>query len=212
MPVGDKPILELVIRRLHLSGFRWITIAVGHLAPLIQAYFGNGERFGVRLDYSCEDEPLGTAGPLSSIAGLDAPFLVMNGDLLTDVDFAAMIAFHRENRALATVGIYDRDLKIDLGVIEVDGSSHVTGYIEKPVYHFKVSMGIYVLEPAVLRYVVAGKKFDLPDLVHCILSDHGRAFAYHHRGYWLDIGRLDDYERAQQDAAQLVPRLLDPKA
>lgn len=204
MPVGDKPILEIVLRRLKKHGIGHVTIAVGHLAPLIMAYFGSGERLDITIDYVRENEPLGTAGPLAMIPGLDEPFLVMNGDLLTDIDFTAMIAFHREHDAAATIGVYGRESKIDLGVIEVDDAANVTAYIEKPVYHFQVSMGIYVLNPSTLRYIAPGKKLDLPDLVHRLLAERQTTRAYVHRGYWLDIGRVDDYERAQADVAKLA--------
>lgn len=209
MPVGDMPILELLIRRLAASGITRVTVAVGHLASLIRAYFGDGSRWGVELDYSFEETPLGTAGPLGLIPDLDATFLVMNGDLLTDLDFAGLIGEHEWSGAAATVGTYSRDIRIDLGVIDVEGGL-VAGYTEKPTFHFLVSMGVYVFEPSVLRHVPRGKKMDLPDLIGALLAAGERVAGYRHRGYWLDIGRTDDYELAQQDFERIKATLLPP--
>ena len=209
MPVGDMPILELLIRRLEASGIRRVTVAVGHLASLIRAYFGDGSAWGVELDYSMEDMPLGTAGPLGLVQGLDSTFLVMNGDLLTDLDFTGLVAEHTRSGVVATVGTFRRDIKIDLGVIdEADGL--VTGYTEKPTFHFLVSMGVYVFEPAVLDMIPADTRMDLPDLIQALLSAGQPVAGHRHPGYWLDIGRPDDYELAQQDYAQIKATLLPP--
>lgn len=204
MPIGDMPVLELLIRRLELCGVRRITLAVGYLSSLIRAYFGNDPaRYGVLVDYSQETEPLGTAGPLALIDDLHETFLVMNGDLLTDLDFQAMLAFHKAHEATATIGVYERDVPIDLGVIHTDAAHNVTGYIEKPVYHYQVSMGVYVLEPEALGFVPRNQRFDLPDLIRALLAADARVLAYRHTGYWLDIGRLDDYQQAQEDFVTL---------
>ncbi|MEA2460107.1 MAG: NDP-mannose synthase [Actinomycetota bacterium] len=198
MPVGERPILEILIRRLRSAGVRNVTLAVGHLASLIMAYFGDGERFGIEIDYSLEDKPLGTAGPLRLVKDLGEPFFVMNGDLLTDIDFSAMARAHQSSDALATVGVFQRDLKIDLGVVETE-NGRVTGYIEKPTHRFLVSMGIYVLDPSVVESIPQDRPFDLPELVTGLISSGDHVASYEHRGYWLDIGRPEDYERAQLD-------------
>lgn len=208
MPIGDVPILEVLLHQLRRSIVTHVTLAVGHLAPLLMAYFADGDRFGLRIDYSREDGPLGTAGPLTLVDGIDDTFLVMNGDLLTDLDVGAMVAFHRANAAAATIGVCQRDIPIDLGVIEVDGGSHVTGYREKPVYGYRASMGAYVFEPPVLSRIPRGEHFDLPHLVGALLAAGDRVVAYEHTGYWLDIGRPDDYQRAQADFPQLRARLM----
>lgn len=209
MPIGDMPVLELLIRRLALHDIGQVTLAVGHLSSLIRAYFRNEpERFGVSIDYSQETEPLGTAGPLSMIDNLNDTFLVMNGDLLTDLDFGAMIAFHREHQATATIGVYERDVPINLGVIQTDTDRRVIGYVEKPVYHYEVSMGVYVLEPKALSFVPQQKRFDLPDLIRAMLAADTRVLAYRHTGYWLDIGRPDDYQQAQEDFPKIREKLL----
>lgn len=209
MPVGDMPILEVLIRRLGTCGTRRITLAVGHLASLLQAYFGNGAKWGVEIDYSMEEQPLGTAGPLGLVEGLDETFLVMNGDLLTDLDFTRMVGEHTRSGAVATVGTYERDNKIELGVIDEAGGL-VTRYTEKPTFHFLVSMGVYVFEPSVLDLVTPGVRMDLPDLVQALLSVGGRVASYRHDGYWLDIGRPDDYEQAQQDHERITRTLMPP--
>jgi NDP-sugar pyrophosphorylase family protein len=208
MPIGDMPILELLIRQLARRGVRDITLAVGHLASLLQAYFGDGERFGVSVAYSHEDQPLGTAGPLRLVAGLDGTFLVMNGDLLTDLDFSTMIDAHRAAGAAATVGLYRRDVTIDLGVIHTDDRGFVSEYIEKPSFQYEVSMGVYVFEPRVLEHIPAGQRFDLPNLVQRLVAAGEPVLAYRHEGYWLDIGRPDDYQRAQDDYPALSATLL----
>ena len=212
MPIGDMPILELLIRCLKRYGVQRVTLAVGHLAALIMAYFNNGDGLGIPIDYSIEQEPLGTAGPLAVVEGLDQTFLAMNGDLLTDLDFDAMIAFHRRHEAVATIGLYQRDVKIDLGVIETNAAQFVTAYIEKPVFHYQVSMGVYVLEPDVLKYIPTGQRFDLPDLIRALTGAGERVVGYTHSGYWLDIGRPDDYQRAQDDFPNIRSRLLGDHA
>lgn len=196
MPIGDVPILEVVVRQLRRAGFCEVTMAVGYLAELLMAYFGDGQRLGVQIRYSREEQPLGTAGPLSLIEGLDEPFLVMNGDLLTNLDFHALWEWHHARSAIATLATFQRDVKIDLGVIEADNQGWVRGYVEKPVYHYNVSTGIYVFQPAVLRYVPPGQHMDLPELVLKLLASGECIAAYPFTGMWLDIGRPDDYERA----------------
>ena len=198
MPIGDMPILEIVIRQLAHHGVREITLAVGHLAELLMAYCGNGEKFGLRIDYSREETPLGTAGPISLIPNLDETFLVMNGDLLSTLDYSAMWKYHRERGAIATLASYRRDIKIDLGVIAAE-DGWVKDYIEKPIYHYSVSTGIYIFEPAVLQYIERGQHFDLPELVLRLLKEGQKVNVYDFDGYWLDIGRHDDYETAIEE-------------
>ena len=208
LPIGDMPILELLMRQLKQFGVERVTLAVGYLAPLVRAYFGTGERIGLPVDYSQEGKPLGTAGPLRLVPGLDEAFLVMNGDLLTDLDVRAMAQFHRRQRAAATVGICERDVQIDFGVVETDGAHRVVGYREKPTHHQLVSMGVYVLEPRVLRHIAAGRPFDLPDLISTLLAVGEPVAGYLHPGYWLDIGRPEDYQRAQDDFPTMKRHLL----
>ena len=199
MPVGDMPILEIVIRQLARHGFSDLTLAVGHLAELLMAYCGDGNKFGVKIDYSREEQPLGTAGPIALVPNLDETFLVMNGDLLTTIDYSAMLKYHRERGALATIACYQRDVNIDLGVIDVDSDNWVTNYIEKPTYHYAVSMGIYIFEPAILGYIPRNQRLDLPELMLNLIKEGRKVNVYNFDGYWLDIGRHDDYEQAIEE-------------
>lgn len=198
MPISDMPILEIVIRQLAHHEFRDITLAVGYLAELLMAYCGNGEKFGVKIDYSREEEPMGTAGPISLIPDLNETFLVMNGDLLATLDYSMMWKYHKERGAIATLASYRRDIKIDLGVIESE-DGWVKNYIEKPSYHYSVSTGVYIFEPAVLQYIERGKHLDLPELVLRLLKEGQNVNVFNFDGYWLDIGRHDDYETAIQE-------------
>jgi NDP-sugar pyrophosphorylase family protein len=153
MPVGDRPILELIIRQLKHYGFSRVTMAVGHLAELIEAYFGNGNKYGIKIDYSREDEPLGTIGSLSLIDTLDTTFLVMNGDVLTNLDYLKLVDFHKKNQAVATIASYNKEVKVDLGILEMDEGFELKDYIEKPTFKYDVSMGIYVFEPEILSFI-----------------------------------------------------------
>jgi NDP-sugar pyrophosphorylase family protein len=196
MPIGDMPILEIVIRQLAQNGFHHITLAVGYLAELLKAYCGDGSKYNLTLNYSFEETPLGTAGPISIIPNLNETFLVMNGDLLTTLDYKEMWRIHKERQAIATIATYQRDVKVDLGVIEVNNDNWITNYIEKPVYHYSVSTGIYIFEPAILSYIQYGQSLDLPGLILRLLKQGEKVNSYQHQGYWLDIGRHDDYEVA----------------
>ncbi len=199
MPIGEMPILEIVIRQLQRYGFDDLTLAVGYLAELLMAYCGDGSKFNVKLGYSREEQPLGTAGPIALVPDLNDTFLVMNGDLLTTIDYSAMLKYHRERGALATIACYQRDVKIDLGVIEIGADNWVENYIEKPTYHYAVSMGIYIFEPEVLKYITPNQRLDLPDLVINLMKEGQRVNVFNFDGYWLDIGRHDDYEKAIEE-------------
>lgn len=208
VPLGDMPILEVLLRRLTLFGVAHATLAVNHLASLIRAYFGDGERFGIEIDYVVEDRPLGTAGPLAGIAGLDDSFFVVNGDLLTDLDFGALATAHRAGEAAATIALFRREIRLDFGIVELGERQRVVDYIEKPTYDHLISMGAYVMEPAVLRHIVPGKRLDLPDLVRRLIGGGQPVAGHLHHGYWLDIGRPDDYSQAQEDFPKMRERLL----
>ena len=201
VPIGDRPILEIIIRQLARQGLGDIILSIGHLGELIEAYFQNGRRNipGLTLDYFRENEPLGTAGPLAMIPGLDETFLAMNGDILTTLDYLALLRRHREQKAALTIAMHRKDIKIDLGVLETNDEGNPVSYNEKPVYSFDVSMGIYVYEPRVLEYIPKGKYMDFPDLVRTLLSQGEKVAGFHSQDYWLDIGRREDYELAQQE-------------
>jgi NDP-sugar pyrophosphorylase family protein len=208
VPIDDMPILEIVIRQLKFFGFKEVTMCVGHLAELLVAYFGDGSRQGVKIEYSREESPLGTTGPLALIPGLTETFLVMNGDVLTTLDFGSLLSYHQQAGAVATIAMHERSQKIDFGVIEANDKNELIGYIEKPVYDYRVSMGIYIFEPSVLNYIRPGERLDFPDLVQLLLQNRQRVIGYPYAGYWLDIGRPDDYERAVNEFSSLRSEFL----
>ena len=201
MPVGDMPILEIMLRQLKASGVQRVTMAVGYLAELLEAFFRDGSRLGLQIDYSMEERPLGTVGPLTLIDGLDDTFLVMNGDTLTTIDYAELVSHHRASGAMATIATFARQVKIDFGVIEADSTNRVVDYVEKPSLDYRVSMGIYVFEPSVLRHLEKAAYCDLPTLVRRLLDAGERVSAYPFSGNWLDMGRPDDYSRAIEEFA-----------
>ncbi len=170
VPLGGMPIMEVVIRQLKAHGFRRITLAVGYLSELIKAYFQEGAKWGVELDYSYESQPLGTAGPLALIKDLNETFLVMNADVLTNLDYQELLAYHRRQGGMATIAAYERQVKIDLGVIIPDGDCRIKDYREKPTSTHLVSMGIYIFEPQVMDFIQPGEYLDFPDLVKLLLQ------------------------------------------
>lgn len=200
VPLGDVPILEILIHRLLQYGIVDITLTLGHLAELIKAYMQHRRCLSDRctLHYVDEIQPTGTAGSLALVPSLDETFLVMNGDLLTNLDFHALVEFHRAQEAILTIAVQKREVKIDLGVIEFNGGCAIKRYLEKPRSTHNVSMGIYVYEPRVLQYIEPGKYLDFPDLVAKLLEAKECVCAFSSDCVWLDIGRPDDYARAQQ--------------
>lgn len=205
MPIGEIPIIEIVIRQLRHFGFGRVTLAVGYLGELLRAYFeNNNTRFrGIDIDYIYEDKPTGTAGSLANIPGLNQTFLVMNGDVLTTLDYSRLIEYHHQVGATMTIAVYSKRVKIDLGVIETDGNGCVVKYHEKPELDHCVSMGIYIYEPKVLTFIRRDEYLDFPELVNRLLDAGERVSTCRWDGYWLDIGRPDDFQIA---AAQFEER------
>jgi len=199
MPIGDFPILEVILRQLKNCKLTNITIAVGHLGNLIQAYFGDGKKFGVSIQYSFEERPLGTVGPLTLIPGLDKTFMLMNGDLLTTLDYLKLIEYHKKQKPIATVATQKRFVDVDFGVIQRNKADQMVKYIEKPKLSYTVSMGIYVFEPEVLDFIPKGEKFDFPDLMQLLLEKGEKVAIYNSTDFWLDIGRPDDYQKAVEE-------------
>jgi NDP-mannose synthase len=200
LPLGDRSILELLMKQLSQHGFRDITLSVGHLAHLIEAVLGNGIGRDIDISYVREDVPLGTAGSLRLVPDLDGTFLVLNGDLVTSLDYRALLRHHRTNRNVLTIATRRREVRTEYGVLELktgtDDPGRILGYDEKPILEFLVSMGVYVLEPAALAFVPDSGYFDFPDLVQRLLDAGARVGSYEYDGLWLDIGRPEDYERA----------------
>ncbi|HOI57117.1 MAG: sugar phosphate nucleotidyltransferase [Methanoculleus sp.] len=204
MPIGDKPTLEIILRQLQGHGVRDVTIAVGHLAELIMAFFGDGSRFGLSITYSWEERPLGTAGCLGLIKNdLAEPFLMMNGDVLTTLPFSKFMDFHQRSGAVATVALNKRNYFVDFGIVDTDGDENIVGYTEKPGFEHFVSMGIYAFDPKVLEYIPSHEYIDFPDLIKVLLAAGETIKAYKYDGYWLDIGRFDDYKKANNEIAAL---------
>ena len=200
MPVGERPILEIVIGQLRAAGIKKITMAVNHMADIIIAFFGNGEKFGVEISYSMEDTPLGTVGPIKLIRDLPENFLVMNGDILTNLDCADLFRAHIISGASLTIATYKRYSQIDFGVLEINKTTNrLIGFREKPIYHFDVSMGIYVFKRSLLDRVPVNQPFGIDSLVLAMLADNAQVNSYPFDGYWLDIGRPEDYEQANED-------------
>lgn len=195
VPVGNMPIIEILIKQLKAHGFKDITLCVGHLSYLIKSYFGNGKNFGVRINYSEEKKVLGTVAPLSLLKELPKTFLVANGDLLTDVNFKKMYQYHKKKKATLTVGVYKRHEKIELGVLDIMNGL-ITAYREKPIFDFNVSTGVYIFDKSILKYIPKNKYFDFPSLVNKLLTHGKKVIPFEITGYWLDIGMPADYQKA----------------
>lgn len=202
VPVGERPILAYLLDSLRTAGFADLTLCVNHMAELVMAYFGNGSRFGVTITYSMEHEPLGTVAPLRLISDLPENFLVLNGDLLTDLDFRRFFEFHLEQRAPLTVAAFQRRQNIDFGVLE-SGGGRVRSFREKPDLELEVSMGVYGFRRDVLPFLPPAGPFGFDQLMHTLLAHKQEVAVFHHDGYWLDIGRPQDFEKANEDIGRL---------
>jgi len=198
LPVGDRPLLERTVRRLREAGIQDVRVTTHYLGDRIASHFGDGKAFGVDITYLNEDRPLGTAGALALVNRPAGPLLVMNGDILTNLNFHALLAFHREHRADATVAVRKYDLTVPYGVVECEGTQ-VKALQEKPTERFLVNAGIYLLEPTVLGCIPPGERFDMTELIQVLLQQGRTVVSFPIVEYWLDIGRAEDYERAQSD-------------
>ena len=203
VPVGEMPILEILVRQLRRDGFTDLVLAVGYLGELIEAYFhgGRSEELGVRLSFVRERAPLGTAGCLRLVAGLDDTFLLVNADLLTTLDFRRFLAHHRASGAVMTIAATERRERLDWGVLETTPEGRLTAYVEKPERAAWISMGIYACEPAVLPYVLGDEAVDIPELAARLLADDQAVQVFRSDDYWLDLGSPHDYNRAIEDFA-----------
>ncbi len=210
MPIEDQPILEVVLRQLRHFGFRRITISVGHLAELIMAFFGNGQRWGVHIDYAIEDTPQGTVGALRNMELPDEPFLVMNGDILTDLDYEALYGEHLANDSLLTIAGFRKHVDISLGVLEYGANQMMTGFREKPRLYFDVSMGIYVMSAEILSVFPTDGPYSFDGLVKDLMEADKPPRIFPFEGLWLDIGRKEDYEGAAETYRVYRSRFLRP--
>ncbi|MFO0948665.1 MAG: nucleotidyltransferase family protein [Planctomycetota bacterium] len=200
LPVGDRPVMEWIIGRLVQTGIRTVHVATHFMPEKIMDHFGDGRRFGVQIRYVNEDRPLGTAGALSLVK-TDKPLLVMNGDILSEIDFHALVDYHHRSSAQMTVGVRKFDYQVPYGVVESTGGL-IRQIVEKPVLAFFVNAGIYLLEPEVRARIPLGTRQDMPDLIRGLIADHGSVASFPILEYWLDIGKPVDYEQAQRDARQ----------
>jgi NDP-mannose synthase len=211
MPVGDRPVLDIVIRQLHAAQFGQVTMVTGYLAELIEAFFRDGAEYDIPIDYYREHEPLGTVGALGLIEGLDDPFLVMNGDILTDLDYAKLLADHERGDAIATIATRTTKVQISLGVLDFgdpDDPTLLTNYFEKPSIEYESSMGVYCFDARVREFIEPGERLDFPDLMLRLVHQGERVRAWQSHDFWLDIGRPEDYEQAQDDIEALRSRLI----
>jgi len=204
MPVGGKPVLELVLRRLRRQGVQRATLAVSYLEELIRAFFGDGSRLGIELDYYREETPLGTVGVLSMLDDLPDPCLVINGDVLTTIDIAAMARLHQDRRAVMTVATQTREVRIDYGVLDTNGEGNIAGYREKPVLKYIVSAGVNLIGAEARGSLQRAERCDIPSLVTRLIEAGARVATYNSGAYWRDIGRPDDYEAANAEFPALM--------
>lgn len=198
VPIVDRPILEIVLRQLEKQGFHTINIAVNHQADLIKAYFGDGSKLGLDIQYFLENKPLGTMGPLTNMNNLPENFLVMNGDVLSDIDFSTFLEEHEQKSAMFTISSYERTQLVDYGVLNICDEK-LTGFEEKPHLRYDVSMGIYAMNRKTVEYIPKDTYFGFDNLMEELLKDNIPIYTKKHTGYWMDIGRPEDYQQATED-------------
>jgi NDP-sugar pyrophosphorylase family protein len=208
MPIGEFPILEVIVRQLVKAGFSHITLAVNHQAEIIRAFFQNGERWGIKIDYSLENKPLGTMAPLKLIKDLPENFLVMNGDILTDLDFAHFHDGHAREGRIFTISSMRREHQIDYGVLDSDATGNLSGFREKPRVSYEVSMGVYMLNSRVLQQIPRGEAYGFDQLMLDLLKAGTPATVQAFTGYWLDIGRPEDYVQAIDEFESMKSKFL----
>ena len=198
VPLGDKPILERIIEQLKAHGFEHVTITVNHMAEIIKAFFGDGSKWGITIDYTMESKALSTMGPLTLVKNLPQNFLVMNGDVLTDLNFSEIFNKHVANEALFTIASHRRSERIDYGLLHHDENNKLIKFEEKPHYDFLVSMGVYMVNKKVLEHIPEDTFFGFDHLMHKLIELNKPATVFEFRGFWLDIGRPSDYELATE--------------
>ncbi|MGI9185279.1 MAG: sugar phosphate nucleotidyltransferase [Solirubrobacteraceae bacterium] len=211
LPIGDRPVLDIVMSQLYASGFQRLTVATGYMGELIEAVLNHRNKRRLEIDYIREREPMGTVGALALIEGLDEPFLVMNGDVLTDLDYRQLFTDHVASGAIATIASTTRHVQVSLGVLECEstnGVKRLTGYVEKPRLTYDVSMGVYCFSPEVLKYIEPNVTLDLPDLALRLIDAGEFVGAWHSDAYWVDLGRREDYESAINDFEHMRDRLV----
>lgn len=199
VPVADLPIIDIVLRQLAYYGFKKVTIALGYMADMLEAFVGNGAKYGLKITYSREEKPLGTIAPLKLIKNLEDNFLVMNGDLLTNINYKELIDHHLTHKALATISTYTKKTKLQLGVIENDKDNRIVGFKEKPVLENKVSMGIYLFNKQIIKYIPDDEYFGFDSLMYKMIEKNDKVISYQFAGKWLDIGTHEDLAMATEE-------------
>lgn len=208
MPIGEYPILEVIIRQLAQHGFDHVTLAVNHQAEIIRAFFQDGAKWGIKIDYSFEDKPLSTMAPLHLINDLPENFLIMNGDILTDLSFSDLFEEHVIKNNIFTISSHVREQKIDYGVLEIDVNGYLSGFSEKPKSQYLVSMGVYMASRRIIGFIPQGQSYGFDNLMIDLIAAGQPASVRKFDGYWLDIGRPDDYMQAIEEFDQIKPRFL----
>lgn len=208
MPIGDYPILEIILRQLNRNGFDDIVISTGYHSELICAYINSRDDLNGSIRFSHEKTPLGTIAPIKQIKDLDDTFLIMNGDVLTDLDYTTLLSYHKSKGGIATISTHQRDAHIDFGVIQYDQMNKIQKFIEKPTYHYDVSMGVNTFSLEVLDYVPDGVPFGFDDLMYALIKEKLPVYNYQHTGFWLDIGCPEDYNRAIEEFEKNKERFL----
>lgn len=208
MPLTDRPIIDVILRQLEHAGIESVQICVGHLGSLIESWIRQQPGYDVPISFVYEDEPLGTAGALAMIDGLEGTFLAMNGDILTSLSFADLVRRHEESKALATVSIKERTVEVEYGVVHVDADGHIERLEEKPTISFTVSMGVYAFDAAIVELIARGERVDFPDLLVRAMSSGNLVSTYRYEGYWRDIGSRDDYTAAIADFEEAPERFV----
>lgn len=208
MPLGEYPILEVIIRQLVQHGFDHVTLAVNHQAEIIRAFFQDGAKWGIKIDYSLEDKPLSTMAPLRLINDLPENFLVMNGDILTDLSFSDVFEEHVRKNNIFSISSHVRDQKIDYGVLEIDVDGYLCGFSEKPKSQYLVSMGVYMVSSRIMDFIPEGQSYGFDNLMLDLIAAKQAVSVREFDGYWLDIGRPDDYMQAIQEFEQMKSRFL----
>jgi len=203
MPIGEMPVLEVVVRQLGKYGFKKIVMSVGYLAELLETYFGDGSKWNVEISYSKEPEPLGTAGSVGLIKNVEDNFIVMNGDILTTLNYSDLLKYHVEENSIITIAVCDKDVRIDLGILRMNGKNEICDYVEKPTFKYQVSTGVYAYNKKALKYIKGKGYLDFPDLIKILIKNKEKVKAFHFNGYWLDIGRREDYEKAVEEFEEL---------
>lgn len=208
MPIGEYPILEVIIRQLVQHGFDHVTLAVNHQAEIIRAFFQDGAKWGIKIDYSLEDKPLSTMAPLRLIKDLPENFLVMNGDILTDLSFSDLFEEHVSKKNIFTISSHVREQKVDYGVLETDVDGYLSGFKEKPESQYLVSMGVYMASHRIMDFIPVGQSYGFDNLMVDLMAAKQPAAVRKFDGYWLDIGRPDDYMQAIEEFEQMKSRFL----